>query len=197
MRSEILSKLEKYSSEVPEEESDVVYLIIQMGKFIESAGTQSHFPVLWFYRNWVVHYQLDKKANDGRQEMLDKLNEAILTIDKDVEQFPELLREAVSLKRLHKEIADFFKVNDLEKEGVNYLDWLEAFDTLLLKVLTDLPLLPPPDANYAFTEFRFNKPELGHEFEFRIKFAEKRILGGALEITVPGELKEFRGRTNL
>jgi hypothetical protein len=185
---EIVGKLARYTYANPEEEADVVYLIVQIGKIIERQGDEVNFPSLWFYRNWVVHYQLDKKGRDARTKMLDKLNDAVSAVV--AYKHDEILRhleDAVSLKNLHAEIARFVKSHRLEKPGFDYVDWFKKFDILLINILVDLPLIPPPDAGYVFEEFRFKRSN-DADAEFEIKMPNK-IIGGRIIAKFSGRVR--------
>ena len=180
MKTEIIEKLKKYSDQVPKEESDVVYFIVQVGKIIESQKMEKDFPVLWFYRNWVVHYQLDKRVKDGRTVMLDKLNQAALSMSSgDGNEFNLRFGEAISFDHLNNEIVKFCTSNDLAIPKQVDAVWLKEFNRFLLRILIDLPLLPPNDARYVFEEFRFNRPiDSTHDFECVVKLIPGRVIRG-------------------
>ena len=192
--NEIIEKLKKYTHENPKEEKDVVYLIVQIGKIIERNDDAQNFPVLWFYRNWVVHYQLTRRAADGRMELLDKLNVAIgSVITGKNNEILQRLEEAISLKSLHKEIASFFQSYNLEKQGVDYLEWFKKFDALLISILVDLPLIPPPDGGYAFIEFRFKRSNAdASDAEFEVKMPNNKSIGGRVVVKVTGKLRTYK-----
>ncbi len=186
MKSEIVEKLRKYSSSYLTEEADVVYLIVQIGKIIESQKEEKNFPALWFYRNWVVHYQLDKKGSDGRTQMLDRLDETIASmVGKKADEVSPEFEEAVSFKPLHEELGRFLRSNDLEEAGFDYATWCERLDDLLVRILVDLPLIPPKDGGYAFTEFRFNRTHTDtRDAEFEVKLSDNKSIGGRVVVRV-------------
>ncbi len=187
---EIVEKLRKYTHSYPEDEASVVYVMVQAGKIIERNGWWGEFPVLRFYRNWVAHPQLDQRGRgrDGRTEMLDKLNGAIAAfIAKDTNAM-EQFESAISLKRLQKEFAAFIQKHQLERPNFDYGLWLEKFDALLVNVLVDLPLIPPPDAGYLFTEFRFKRSsDEASDAEFEIQVSKEANAGKPL--TIGGRLR--------
>ncbi len=191
---EIVEKLKKYTYDYPKEEEDIVYLIVQIGKIVERNEDEQNFPVLWFYRNWVVHYQLDRKGADGRTEMLDKLNVAIMSvITGKGDEILQRLEEAISLKSLHKEIASLFQSYGLEKQGVDYIDWFKKFDALLISILVDLSLVPPKDGSYAFTEFRFKRSNADDsDAEFEVKMLNNKSIGGRVVVKVTGKLRTYK-----
>jgi hypothetical protein len=189
---EIIWKLARYTYENPKDEASVVYLMVQIGKIIEREGYGEKFPTLWFYRNWIVHYQLDRKDRDARREMLNKLEEAILiVIAQKNDEILKSLGEAISLNSLHKEMASFFRAHRLEKQGFDYLGWFKKFDALLIAILSDLPLIPPRDSGYSFEEFRFKASPTGKtsEAEFEIKLPNNKTLGGKVVVKISGKVQ--------
>jgi hypothetical protein len=55
MQSAILEKLTAHLGTRIDREADVVYLLVEIGKFLEQEAQDDRYPLLRFYRNWVAH----------------------------------------------------------------------------------------------------------------------------------------------
>ena len=186
---EIVGKLARYTYAELEDEAAAVYLIVQIGKIIEREESSQDFPVLCFYRDWVVHPKLDRNRRDGRTEMLGKLNEAVLAvIERRGHEVLERFEGAVSLKKLQKEIARFVQKYQLQRPNFDYVPWFKKFEGLLVSVLVDLPLIPSKDLGYAFTEFRFKKSNAdAADAEFEVDVLKSA--NGGKPMTIKGKLR--------
>lgn len=176
MTNEIIEKLKKYASAELKEEAHIVYIMVQLGKIIERDSIQNQFPVLCFYRDWVVHHQLDRMKNDNRRTMYDKLNDAVTLVSqngKNDEECIEVMRniaKAISFRELKREIESLFiQYTVLDTTLDN--NWFKQFINLLINILTDIPL--KPTSGYQFEEFQHQKSqdrEAGQdEYEIKIK----------------------------
>ena len=79
-RHEIVEKLESELSRPIERESQVVYIMVETRKYLESTGQLDNYPALRLYCDWVVHSKLDRlgaeeviRAIDGFVEKWDPL----------------------------------------------------------------------------------------------------------------------------
>ena len=121
--------------------------------------------------------------------MLNKLNQAVLTtIAKKHNDVVSQLEAAISLKSLNKEIVRFVGAHHLEKPDFDYAQWFKSFHSLLVSILVDLPLIPPKDAGYAFTEFKFKKSNAETaDVEFEIEVLPSANNG--IPLTIKGKLR--------
>ncbi len=172
MTNEIVEKLKKYTEARLQEEAHVVYVVVQLGKIIERDSVQQEFPVFSFYRDWVVHHQLDRVKKDGRQDLYNKVDSAIGLASKngkspyEAVSVPKYIAEAISFKCLTQEIENLFTRYSIVNETFNRDIWFKHFTHLLIKVLTDLSLRP--GNTYLFEEFRYEK-SLNNTGEYEIK----------------------------
>lgn len=165
MTNDIVEKLKECTNSGFQKEAPVVYIMVQIGKIIERDSIQKDFPVFCFYRDWVVHPQLDRKKNDARNDMYAQLDDAILLASKeskDVKESVDVLRkiaEAISFYKLEQEINSLFTQYEVIDTKFNYDEWFKQFRCLLMKVLTDLPLKPATNFNYSFKEFCYKESQ--------------------------------------
>ena len=71
MTNDIIQKLNNHIGNGLDEEADVTYLLVQLGKLIERERSKDYCRVLSFYRNWVVHSTLSHvRANSPMRDIL-------------------------------------------------------------------------------------------------------------------------------
>ncbi len=159
MQSEIISKLNRHISEGLTREADIVYLLVQLSKLLHQQGILNKYPVLSFYRNWVVHYQLDRlSSNPTMKEIFDRLEMAVRARSQgDEEKALSTLTDTISLKKLWKEINTAFDTSEeFDKTLLKNSKFWSNFGGLLLSILVDLPLIVPAEPSYKnIEEFRF------------------------------------------
>ena len=63
MIPDIKNKLEAKLGKAHLEESDITYILIEIGRLIELTNVKSKYETLWFYRNWVAHSQIDRQSS--------------------------------------------------------------------------------------------------------------------------------------
>ena len=191
MNDEIINKIKRYTKKSPSEEAHIVYVLVQIGKIIEREELEEKFPILCFYRNWVVHPQLDRNANDGRRDMLIRINDAIEASQENNEKVMEWLAkfaDAISIKEFSFELTNFFSRFGLEDKNLDSKIWLKDFYQLLINILIDLPLKTPKDSSYVFEEFCFEKINNPNSVNIRIKLKSGEIYDGApISILINGQ----------
>src|SRR5712671_5575724 len=60
MQHEIIDKLNRHIPKGFKNDADVVYLLVQFGKLMELMACEKDYPVLKFYRDWVVHARISR-----------------------------------------------------------------------------------------------------------------------------------------
>lgn len=161
MRHAILEKLGRHLTNNTVREADIVYLLVEIGKYLEARLGETTFaevkkyPLLRFYRNWAVHAKLDdtKPANPLPDELQ---NASVYWLEREDTAFAkELVSKAITPERLRNELRKFLTANSLDRtlveDDARWVDFLHA----LLSVLSDVPLLfsaSPPLESFVFEE---------------------------------------------
>lgn len=181
MRNEIIEKLNKHIASGLRKESDVVYLLVQIGKILEQESA-SIYPTLQFYRNWVVHYKLDRlPSNPNMKQILDKLEAAAQASknDEDKQTILSGLSDAISLRKFNTELQSFF-IDHTEFDSVvlNRPEPWSNLGGLLLNILVDLPLIAP-DSYKFIKEFRFSSAvDESHIVRVEIRLNSGEVITG-------------------
>jgi hypothetical protein len=140
----IIEKLNRHIAQGLRKESDVTYVLVQLGKFIERANAERNYPVLTFYRNWAVHEKLDRvKANPEMKVILDRF-EAVVQASQsgaDMQTVINQVTDSISLRKLGTEIDLVFDSDPRFDRGrVGQPEQWPDFGTLLLSILADISL---------------------------------------------------------
>jgi hypothetical protein len=137
MQNKILSQIKQELEEI-KTEAQVVYILTRIGIFIELTGQKNTYPILKFYRNWVVHDKINKT-----HAIENYLNNFIRGSKKEV-----MLKH----KPLKQELNKFLKDNSiLLLTSAKKKKFIE----LLKEVIKNVPLIvEPPKAKYklSFTD---------------------------------------------
>ena len=131
-----------------ENEAGVTYLLVQLAKLVERADRKGEYPHLMFYRNWAVHARLDH--TEFLIAKLEKVVDVGGAKGWDVETIDAALSAEMrrSLAGLHAEMRTAFASFRDTEHGTEFLEavrseecsWWKMVSTLLLAVLTDIPL---------------------------------------------------------
>lgn len=62
MKSQIIEKLKKELEKEFISEPQIVYIFTRIGKILEVDNKKNRYPVLYFYRNWIVHSEINDTA---------------------------------------------------------------------------------------------------------------------------------------
>ncbi|HRY59900.1 MAG TPA: hypothetical protein P5096_00790 [Patescibacteria group bacterium] len=142
--NEIIEKLVSFiDTHLPfKEECEVVYLMAEIRKLIESESKQQIYNTLWFYCNWVLHPQNNKQPKNIRDimERIDSSvvkNETELAIDKN-----EHLN-FIGLDELGREMVGLFKDHGVSVRLVSDQNNWYAFFHQLCQILTYQPIVKP------------------------------------------------------
>ncbi len=116
--------------------NDCSRLIIDLRELTESRGGSSSFPMINFYGNWSVHFELDRKPIP---EILKKIEEQF-SIPEDRQSTSDFIADLFSVKRFQEEVFSFD--SEIPKLAI-FRDkklWIE-FLGCFLGTLLDKPLL--------------------------------------------------------
>ena len=164
MEEEIVRKLKSAFDEPIEKEKDVVYILAEIRKILESNKIKSTFPILNFYCNWALHPEIDKTSSI--RPMLEKIEQGILNKRYDV----WAVYAMIDFEEFRREMGDFLKKFGSANPFGSRKYW-ENFRALIIGVLIDCPLKP----NYGdMQEFRFIKSSEKGEIDFVITFKDNK-----------------------
>jgi hypothetical protein len=116
---------EKLREELRQEirsERQIVYILVQIRKLLESAGEKTQYPTLLFYCDWATHSEMSR---DSAKRLLRRFNEwqqlshqiiyqqadRKATLD---EAFIKEMRDLTGLTRLKQELTSFLRARDIE-----------------------------------------------------------------------------------
>jgi hypothetical protein len=134
MRVDIQSKLSKCLNIQDLRESDVVYVLVQIGKIIEQGSIHENYDTLWFYRNWIAHPKIGSQTS-----FVKKLKERLKNLHIGSEIITPKLFGFVSFIELKNEIIRFYH-QQVDQNLIPSRVFLESFKKLLLQVIADVPV---------------------------------------------------------
>lgn len=138
-QSSLLDILRAHMSNGITRESDVVYLFIEIGKYLEHERGH-RYPLLRFYRNWVAHSWIGRLGLAGEipREVDEAVGDGVAT---KVEQVVLRVNNAISMKRLESELSDFLTATRVSvRLRSSEREW-RMFLRLLVGILADVPLV--------------------------------------------------------
>ncbi len=112
-RSSILAKLKRELQQDLREESQVVYILVEIRKFIEQAGELDNYHALDFYCSLALHTTMTRI---GARRILERFNRAYPILVKGAELPQHLdheISDTISLKKFRDELKQFLSVNNL------------------------------------------------------------------------------------
>ena len=141
MQSAIIAKLKRELAEPISTERQVVYILVEVRKLLELAGSQAKFDALWFHASWAVHPKMNKGV---AAKLLEYFDEAYpLLKDKELYELPSDLHhaiiDAIALHHFQQQLRDFLVQHDLSTSIVQR-QWT-AFLRLYASVIEDCPLI--------------------------------------------------------
>lgn len=157
---EIIEKLKKELGKDIKDESQVVYILSRIRKYLELKNQKSKYKYLNFYCNWALHAKLDRTEpiSDGLREIA-KLNEEGIKF--------------LTFRHLQTDLKNFFGKNNI-REDILDKQWLN-FSNLLVDIYSDTPLEFYPEKKKVLTIRKPEKlPEKG-EFSVAFKITEIEI----------------------
>lgn len=156
----------------------VTYIFVQIRKILEKNMTESLFPLISFYANWVVHPKLDRKEAQRELGYFDKKFEEAncLLID-----FPIIdeTKDFIDFSKLKEQLRSFFDKYNLPKIILDEPCYTLFLDNLI-NILSDCSL--------EATE--------GHTFIERFSFEPQRLSGDVSFIVLLNNGLSYHGTTN-
>lgn len=148
MRNAILAKLDAHLQAGINREADVVYLLVEIGKYLEQRHDEQagfaewpQYPLLRFYRNWIAHsFVGDTQSADPMPTELEAATRTWLEAG-DAEVARDQVGAAITWGRLRDEMQRFLEAHDLGRTLTNADASWRALVALLLSVLADNPLV--------------------------------------------------------
>jgi len=138
MKEEIFTNITNTLRKKPVEKEMVVYLMVEIRKFIERTEEESQrWHSLKYWCDWVVHTQLDKKF---ARETLNRMEKYIIENPDNKFHRSAFNIEFVSLENLRWELDEFLTSNELPNQIINVPPW-DDFGKYLVEVLRDCPLI--------------------------------------------------------
>jgi len=133
MENEILTKLKKVLEESIDEESQVVYVMVQIRKLLERVGTNLNYSLLRFYCNWVLHPKINKLS-----VVRDTLNKIAEEHEKG--DYGESGLDFINFNSLKKQMEAFFEEKNLPMDLLEEKEKWRKFKKLLVNIIKDCPL---------------------------------------------------------
>jgi hypothetical protein len=146
---QIIRKLNEHLAAGLTKESDVTYLLVQLGKLTKRAKTDRKYPALTFYRNWVVHERLEKVDwNPEMRGILDRFDALVAHHAENVRKQSQGGGPATDIATLAQQLKDIISLGKLEDEinqvfGSDQHLKQTKFRRLLLGILADISLEAP------------------------------------------------------
>lgn len=129
MKDSILEKLSLILQNAPASEAEVVYVMVEIRKFLERAGeaTEAQFSTLRFFCDWIAHVELSfARARRALARLDPEIGTSGSVDPREVEPHSEIYR-LMSLEPPHEEIERFCTQNDLPKRWVyDPIAWREC-----------------------------------------------------------------------
>jgi hypothetical protein len=136
---EIVRKLNDHIADGLRTEACVVYLFVELGKLMEREGCEPDYPVLKFYRDWIVHARIEFSRTGATvlQRMAEIVSEQIK--DTDTEKMRRDVTEALSFERAREQGNALIERFGGGRNLLNDERWRSVVP-LLLGVISDIPL---------------------------------------------------------
>lgn len=136
MSDDIIEKLKVQIIKDDFEESDIVYILVEMYKFLDRENKLSDFEMIEFYRNWCCHYSLDRNPVPANFNDAKKAIDNQLALEQLSEEFFRAQDKFASY-RLKENIDNFIdKFLLIEKSKFKW----DNFKLKLIDVIIDQPL---------------------------------------------------------
>ena len=154
---EILEKLKRELEKDITGESQVVYILSRVRKYLEIKNLKGKYRNLNFYCNWGLHAKIDR-------------TEPVADILREVAKLSEKGVKFLTFEHLRTDLKNFFKENNIPE---NILDkqWLE-FTRLLIDIYSDTPLEFYPEGKKVLTISHPEKLPKSDEFSVAFKITE-------------------------
>lgn len=147
-QQQITDKLNRLLSARPDldEESEVVYLMVEIRKIIDKSKTSAKYPLLKFYADWTVHSEKDKITPEVEKISEDMYAFAVSEINAPhpgMSGNQSDVLEFAYMSALGKEMVTFFTDFSIVSELPKNKDKWTTFASVLVKVLEEQPINNP------------------------------------------------------
>lgn len=140
-------------------EKDVVYFLVETRKALDHLrkNGESLYSILRFYCDWAVHTDKER-LNSEMQEIIEAIDQS------RYKQRNEALDRFVRMEHLQADMRDFIARHNLTEKDITSSPIWEKFYGLLVKVLSDQPLLLR--GNLISFRFIANEDTLRIEYDY-------------------------------
>jgi len=172
---DIIQKIKNKLSAGSYQESDVVYILVEMYKLLEQKNKKKEFQLIVFYRNWACHFCLDSERNSDVKLFFDKIIGVIKknNLGIDSNEITDHLTETIFLFYFGKLKEEMDKFLDDYLDSIQ-VDW-ETFKMKLYNVLVNQPLK---------VIVKMNGVERVLSFEYTPKPMPLSVLDDSLEVSI-------------
>lgn len=153
------------------EKCEVIYLMVEIRKILECGGKS--YKTLRFYCNWVLHKELNQEKTT---KLLSDIFEPNVDLKKsgheNARNIKSIGRDFFMLKKLRKELGEFFKDHNLPTDLKNW--W--TFGKLLLEIIKDCPVYFVANKIWELKIEKYDDMNYGYKFSLtdsRQKLIEK------------------------
>ncbi len=124
------------------EEKDVVYLFVELGKYLEQGIHKDQFPNLRFFRNWTAHNRID----DIR--VIKEFVPAIQSSQSESLDGNDGFKQI--FKNLFSELSSFLSMNGIDPSSIHKRE--DEFLGSLIAVISEQPLVLKKATQYLVVE---------------------------------------------
>ena len=133
MMDAIKEKLARAFSDVLETEMQVVYVLVEIRKYLEqNSELRNRHPALFFYCCWAVHSEATGNGTDRILERFDRLY-PLMKSGVDAKQTQEIFR-TITLRKLKEELIDFLDTigvgSPIKTSPADWLKFLRAYASI-------------------------------------------------------------------
>ena len=167
MKDQLKDKIENTLRKTQKEESDIVYLMVKIRKYLEKDKNKgSRYKILKSYCDWSLH---DKITNNKTCQNILKETEQEYKETKGID--PVFMHKILGLDILKLELGSFFQSIDIKNIFSNDEEWIH-FRKLFIDNLSDCPI-EPRDKTGLIEKFLFLKSN-NYDINFQIKLFNKK-----------------------
>lgn len=147
-QAQITEKLNRLFDTHPtlEEESHVIYVMVEIRKVIDQTKSAAKYPLLKFYSDWAVHSKKDRITPEIEKISEDMYAFAVSEINAPYPGMSGSQSEVLEfayMNGLGKEMAAFFAEFGIGSDMPTDKDKWTSFVSLLVKVLEEQPIVDP------------------------------------------------------
>jgi len=146
--------IEKLTNELQVEittERQVVYILVEIRKYLEREKLKDQYKALNFFCSWAVHARLKGEGGQRILRRFDDLHEQLLAHDLDFEKLPQEFRNEIgrtmNLSKFHDDLLGFLSREDVDLPTAWVSDKVKWFQfvNLYSEIIEDCPLVLAED----------------------------------------------------